>query len=165
MEYDTPRRISLTQLTEFKNNCLLEIFFDEAIARAKELDEHLGRTGKTVGPLHGLPISIKDNFKIRGHPSSVGFTARANEPMEEDSLLIDVLRKAGAVLYVKTNVPVAMQMAEAGLVSRYHLTPADLQPSLGSNAPSCEPTAHARRFIRWRGGSNYALWLSSRRDD
>jgi amidase len=37
-------------------NCITEIFFDEAIARARSLDAYLERNGHTVGPLHGLPI-------------------------------------------------------------------------------------------------------------
>lgn len=37
-------------------NCVTEIRFDEAIAQAKELDAYLRREGKTIGPLHGLPI-------------------------------------------------------------------------------------------------------------
>jgi len=37
-------------------NCVTEICFQEGIARAKELDEYFKREGKTVGPLHGLPI-------------------------------------------------------------------------------------------------------------
>lgn len=47
-------------------NCLSEVCFDEAIARAKELDTVFRETGKLVGPLHGLPVSIKDCFKING---------------------------------------------------------------------------------------------------
>lgn len=47
-------------------NCLTEIFFDVALARAKELDDHFKKTGKPVGPLHGFPISFKDGFNIEG---------------------------------------------------------------------------------------------------
>jgi amidase len=36
-----------------------------ALARAKELDQHLEKTGKPVGPLHGLPISLKDQFRVK----------------------------------------------------------------------------------------------------
>jgi len=43
-------------------NCLTEIMFDEAMARAKECDEYLAKNGKTMGPLHGLPISLKVPF-------------------------------------------------------------------------------------------------------
>lgn len=37
-------------------NCLTEIRFDEAISRAKDLDQKLRENGKPIGPLHGLPI-------------------------------------------------------------------------------------------------------------
>ena len=40
-------------------NCLMDIDFEGGMRRAKELDEHLASTGKIVGPLHGLPVSIK----------------------------------------------------------------------------------------------------------
>jgi amidase len=40
-------------------NCLTEIMFEEAIARAKQCDEYLEREGKPIGPFHGLPISLK----------------------------------------------------------------------------------------------------------
>lgn len=46
-------------------NCSLEFFPDIALARAKELDDILAKTGKPVGPLHGLPISLKDQFRIK----------------------------------------------------------------------------------------------------
>ncbi|KAL4965433.1 amidase signature domain-containing protein [Aspergillus stella-maris] len=94
--------------------CLTEIFFDEAIARAKELDEYFQKTGKTKGPFHGLPISVKDSFNVKGYETTVGFvsfigksTALANAP------LIDILLELGAVLYVKTNIPQTMMTAES----------------------------------------------------
>jgi len=40
-------------------SCLTEIMFDEAIARAKECDDVLEKEGRVLGPLHGLPISLK----------------------------------------------------------------------------------------------------------
>lgn len=52
--------------------CLTEIFFDEAFARAIELDNALATTGKTVGPLHGLPVSVKDCVGIKGVDSTLG---------------------------------------------------------------------------------------------
>ncbi|OKP06355.1 Acetamidase [Penicillium subrubescens] len=94
-------------------NCLSEILFDKAIARARELDEYHRTTGRTKGPFHGLPISIKDNFNIIGHDSTVGFTSLVNDPATYNSTLIDLLLDAGAVLYVKTNVPTAMMIAES----------------------------------------------------
>ncbi|KAF2196712.1 acetamidase-like protein [Delitschia confertaspora ATCC 74209] len=94
-------------------NCLSEIFFNEAIASAKSRDNQLRETGKTVGPLHGLPISLKDNFNIIGKDSTLGFTSLVNDPAKSNSTLVDLLEAAGAVLYVKTNVPTAMMIAES----------------------------------------------------
>ncbi|CAK4017654.1 related to general amidase [Lecanosticta acicola] len=93
-------------------NCLTVIMFDDAIQRAKELDAEFARTGRVTGPLHGLPVSLKDNFNIPGFPSSVGFCSWAEEIMEEESTIVTTLRNLGAVAYVKTNVPTAMMIAE-----------------------------------------------------
>ena len=49
-------------------NCLTEIFFDEAIARARECDEYLEKNGRAMGALHGLPISLKVSRPLRTHP-------------------------------------------------------------------------------------------------
>ncbi len=84
---------------------MTEIFFDEALSTAKGLDDYYQKNGHPKGPLHGLPISIKDNFKIAGYASTVGFAAWAHEIMTTDSELIRILKERGAVLYVKTNVP------------------------------------------------------------
>jgi amidase len=97
---------------ELQTNCLTEVLYPEAMERAKYLDDYLARTGKTVGPLHGLPISLKDCFITAPHPSSIGMAAYANEATAKDSLLVTVLRDLGAVFYVKTNIPTAMMMAE-----------------------------------------------------
>jgi amidase len=99
-------------LAQELTNCLTEILYPEAIERAKYLDDYLERTGKTIGPFHGLPISLKDCFVTAPHPSSNGMAAFANDPMQKDSMLVNILRELGAVFYVKTNVPVAMMMAE-----------------------------------------------------
>jgi amidase len=53
-------------------NCLTEIFIDKAIERATWLDEQLKTTGKPVGPLHGLPISLKDQISLEGLETSMG---------------------------------------------------------------------------------------------
>jgi amidase len=91
---------------------LTEILFPEAIARAKSLDEHLETTGQVVGPLHGLPISLKDCLITPPHPSSIGMAYYANEPTTNETVLVSILAKLGAVFYVKTAVPVAMMMME-----------------------------------------------------
>ncbi|CEJ90081.1 hypothetical protein VHEMI05888 [[Torrubiella] hemipterigena] len=93
-------------------NCLSETCFDRAIATARALDEHYQRTGKPIGPLHGLPISLKDNFNLKGLDATLGFVSHIGDPAKDDSTLAKILQEAGAVFYVKTNVPTAMMIAE-----------------------------------------------------
>ncbi|EJD03787.1 amidase [Fomitiporia mediterranea MF3/22] len=87
-------------------NCLTEIFFDEAVQRAKELDDYMDRTGEAYGPLHGLPVSIKDHIMVRGKDTSTGYVAWCYKTKaDKDAVAVDILRKAGAILFVKTNNP------------------------------------------------------------
>ncbi|RMZ75588.1 hypothetical protein DV737_g5205, partial [Chaetothyriales sp. CBS 132003] len=92
--------------------CLSAFFMDEAIERAKYLDDYLEKNGKTIGPLHGVPVSVKEHMAIANHYSSYGFvdTRVFNEA---DSLLISILRRAGAVFYVKTNQPQGIMHLES----------------------------------------------------
>ncbi|KAF6797481.1 Acetamidase 4 [Colletotrichum musicola] len=101
-------------LAQQLTNCLTEIFFDEGIERAKELDRHLKSTGKVVGPLHGLPISLKDSFKVKGHHATVGYVEFLKRPPpDSNSAMVDLLLDAGAVLFCKTNVPQTMMTADS----------------------------------------------------
>ncbi|KAJ5924995.1 Amidase [Penicillium verhagenii] len=95
-------------------NCLTETLFDGALKHAKGLDEHLKSTGKPGGPLHGLPISFKDCFNIEGVPSTIGFTSFIeNGPMKYNSSVVQILKKLGAIPYVKTNIPQTMMAADS----------------------------------------------------
>ncbi|KAI9164179.1 amidase signature domain-containing protein [Paramyrothecium foliicola] len=87
-------------------NCATEIMFEEALLRAQELDNYFAKEGKVVGPLHGLPISVKDTFNIKGQATTVGLVSFLKNPVAaENSPLIDILLEKGAVLYIKTNIP------------------------------------------------------------
>jgi amidase len=100
-------------------NCLTEIMFDSALQRARFLDAEMARTGTVVGPLHGVPTSLKDTFRVRGYDSSIGIAALAGKPVTpgggkgEESDLVRILRDAGAVLYCKTNVPQTLQSLDS----------------------------------------------------
>ncbi|KAI7199926.1 amidase, partial [Hortaea werneckii] len=89
-------------------NCLTEIFFDDAITRAKQLDDEVNKSGSPTGPLHGLPISLKDTFKVKGYDASIGAAALCFKPAETNSALVDLLLQQGAVLYCKTNIPLTL---------------------------------------------------------
>lgn len=95
-------------------NCLTETFFDDAIKRGKWLDEYLAKHGRPVGPLHGLPISIKDPFNYTGVQSTLGMISYLDKPAAtENSPLVDTLLELGAILYCKTNIPQTMMTADS----------------------------------------------------
>ncbi|KAL4919314.1 amidase signature domain-containing protein [Aspergillus aurantiobrunneus] len=55
------------------SNLLLEVRFNEAIERAQELDDYFRKHKRLVGPLHGIPLTLKDQFHIKGLDTSMGF--------------------------------------------------------------------------------------------
>lgn len=108
-------------LTFLKVNCLHEIFFEDAFQAAKELDEYLQKNGKPIGPLHGLPVSLKDQFHVKNvetHMGYVGwigtFQGKRDTGKERvfESEMVKELRAQGAVLYVKTSVPHTLMAGE-----------------------------------------------------
>lgn len=56
-----------------KVNCLHEIFFDAAIADAQKLDDYYAEHKKPIGPLHGLPVSLKDQFHVKDVETTMGY--------------------------------------------------------------------------------------------
>ena len=58
-----------------------------------------------MGPLHGLPVSLKDQFDIEGLDTVMGYVAGIGKPSEKHAVITELLLRAGAVLYVRTNVP------------------------------------------------------------
>jgi len=83
---------------------LTEIFFDRAIEDAKTLDAEYAKTGKLKGPLHGLPISLKEQIAVKGVERTFGFVGWIGRVPEQDAALTTILVEAGAVPYCITNV-------------------------------------------------------------
>ncbi|KAG2044807.1 general amidase [Suillus americanus] len=94
-------------------NCLTEIFIDRALARAAELDDHLRKTGEVVGPLHGLPISLKDQLCIKGLETTMGYVSWIGQYAEKNAVLVDILIECGAVPFVRTNIPQTLMWPES----------------------------------------------------
>ncbi|CAZ84548.1 unnamed protein product [Tuber melanosporum] len=95
-------------------NCLMEIFFDKAFKRAQELDDYFHEYKKISGPLHGLPVSLKDSVRIEGEQTTIGYVGwiGKNDTSESEALVTKILRNAGAVFYVKTSVPSGLMSGE-----------------------------------------------------
>ncbi|OAP60730.1 hypothetical protein AYL99_05732 [Fonsecaea erecta] len=95
-------------------NCLTEVLFEEALNSARELDQYRRDTGGLKGPLHGLPVSFMDRFRVAGAETAAGFISWLG-PKETDtteSLIVRNMRALGVVPFCKTNMPQSMMIAE-----------------------------------------------------
>ncbi|KAK2693027.1 Amidase 2 [Fusarium oxysporum] len=104
--------ITVTKFFMLTTNCLTEICFDDALEQARKLDGFQQEHGQLIGPLHGVPVSVKDQFNITGLDSTLGYIGKAFAPAENDALLIQTLKKLGAVIIAKTNLPQSIMWCE-----------------------------------------------------
>src|SRR5262245_33003869 len=86
-------------------NAIIATDLDAARARAREADRALAE-GKAWGPLHGLPMTIKESYDVVGMPTTRGVPELKNNRPARNALAVDRFLAAGAVLFGKTNVPI-----------------------------------------------------------
>jgi hypothetical protein len=112
------------------------------LANAEERDGELQR-GDPVGPLHGFPFAVKDLSPVKGLPLTMGSPIFKNFIADTDSVMVERMRKAGAIFIGKTNTPELPH----------------LQPDLWLDAQRLRSVAFGRRQQRrgrGRGGSAHA---------
>ena len=108
------RQVSIVELTELylrrieelnpRLNAYLTITADEAMASARASEEALLR-GESTGPLHGIPISIKDLELTKGVRSTMGSLIYQDFVPDQDSVVVERVRGSGAIILGKTNTP------------------------------------------------------------
>ncbi|KAH9941257.1 amidase signature enzyme [Epithele typhae] len=67
----------------------------------------------TQGPLAGMPVSVKDTVAVAGEDACIGYSAWVGRPAAADAAVVRLLRDAGAVVFVKTNVPTTLLSLES----------------------------------------------------
>ena len=85
-------------------NAVVQLRSDEAREEARVADMSLAR-GEVIGPLHGVPITIKDSLDTAGVISTGGTKGRQSFVPSQDATVVGRLRAAGAILLGKTNTP------------------------------------------------------------
>jgi amidase len=85
-------------------NAVVSSRFDDARSDAERADADLAR-GAKVGPLHGVPMTLKDSFDTAGLKSTYGTAGRAAFVPDADATVVARLKAAGAILLGKTNTP------------------------------------------------------------
>ena len=86
-------------------NAILATDADAALARAQELDRAFADAGGLAGPLHGVPVALKDNILTADMPTTFGSVAMDGYRPHEDATVTRRLREAGAIVLAKTTLP------------------------------------------------------------
>src|SRR4051812_20280286 len=84
-------------------NAFVTVLADSALERAREAEAELAR-GEDLGPLHGIPVSVKDLFDTDGIRTTAGSRVLANNVPGQDATVVRRLKEAGAVLIGKNNM-------------------------------------------------------------
>lgn len=85
-------------------NAVIARSFETARATARDSEAAVMR-GDSLGPLHGLPLGVKDLIDAKGLPTSFGSVLFADNIAAEDEAIVAMLKRAGAIVVGKTNVP------------------------------------------------------------
>ncbi|KAM0230877.1 hypothetical protein ACHAPO_008933 [Fusarium lateritium] len=86
-------------------NCLTDWFYEEGLSSAKELDQKLESGGEPIGPLHGIPVALKDTYGLKGHVTTRGYIVGKGVVYDHTSDIVETLRSAGAVFFCRTTMP------------------------------------------------------------
>ena len=130
-------------------NAIVRLLANEARAAAAEADR-LVAAGRPLGPLHGVPFTVKENIDMAGLPTTWGVPALANAIAPPDAPVVERMRAAGAIPIGRTNLP--------DMALRIH-TDSSLH---GLTRNPVAPRPHRRRLQRRRGrGSRHRHELRS----
>ena len=86
-----------------KLNSFITLLHERALSRARELESELA-SGKYRGPLHGIPIGIKDNIATRGIRTTVGSLVLSDNVPDDDARVVTLCEEAGAIVLGKENL-------------------------------------------------------------
>lgn len=96
----------LSQVSKFNPalNAIVSLDIERARAKARKADDALSR-GEVWGPLHGVPLTIKDAFATEGLRTTFGHRLMSRHVPQRDATVVSRVLGAGAVIFGKTNVP------------------------------------------------------------
>lgn len=143
----------ISQLNGLQNKPLLEINFEVAIEKAKKLDDFFEEHGRPRGPLHGLPVTLKDQFHVIGLNTTMGYASWINtfegdkdSPLvgQGESQLVADLVSLGAVVIGKTTCVQSLGYGETNNnLLGYNFNP--VNPKLSSGGSSGGKSSKSKR--------------------
>ena len=127
----------------------------EALAQADVADQAM-RAGKPCGPLHGVPITIKDTYRVKGSRTTAGYLPLKDHIPDSDAVAVKLLKEAGAIIIGRTNTPtLAMDMQTVNPIFGKTNNPWDVQRTPAGSSGGCA-TALATGMTSLSLGSDLA---------
>lgn len=118
-------------------NAIVLLNKEQALERAKEADLALAK-GEIWGKLHGVPITIKDNYKTKGLTTTAGYLPLKNNVPDENAEIVKLLLAEGAIIIGKTNLSVlAMDMQADNPIFGKTNNPWDTTLTSGGSSGGC----------------------------
>lgn len=118
-------------------NAIVLLDWRAAMERAREADLALDR-GEVWGPLHGVPITVKDTYATQGLRTTAGASELANYVPQNDAVLVALLCQAGAIVLAKTNAAtLAMDMQTSNALFGTTNNPWDVTRTPGGSSGGC----------------------------
>jgi amidase len=93
-------------------NCITELLPERSLQRAADLDKYYAQHGTPIGPLHGLPISVKEHIAMKGLDLNAGFVSWVGNVAPDDGLILKLLWNAGCVFHARTTEPQTLMHLE-----------------------------------------------------
>lgn len=136
-------------------NAIVTLDEARALALADQADQAM-REGKPSGPLHGVPITIKDTYRVKGSRTTAGYLPLKDHFPDSDAVAVQLLKDAGAIILGRTNTPtLAMDMQTDNPIFGKTNNPWDVQRTPGGSSGGCA-TALATGMTSLSLGSDLA---------
>jgi amidase len=132
-------RAFVSQIARYNEdfNAIVVLDLNAAMERAQAADQALGR-GEIWGPLHGVPVTVKDTYATRGLRTTAGSSDLANYVPENDAVAVALLRQAGAIVLAKTNAAtLAMDMQTTNTLFGTTNNPWNVKLTTGGSSGGC----------------------------
>jgi amidase len=127
----------------------------QALAQADQADQ-AKRDGKPCGPMHGVPITIKDTYRVKGSRTTAGHLPLKDHIPDTDAVAVQLLKDAGAIIIGRTNTPtLAMDMQTDNPIFGKTNNPWDVQRTPAGSSGGCA-TALATGMTSLSLGSDLA---------
>ncbi|KAF4965427.1 hypothetical protein FSARC_6778 [Fusarium sarcochroum] len=105
-------QLTCTSVVQSSIQSLTEVAFEDALRQAKELDDYFAINEKPIGSLHGVIVTLKDQFNVKGYDSTLGYVGRSFNPAQDDAVLVKMLKSLGAIVLAKSNLPQSIMWCE-----------------------------------------------------